>query len=206
MRKLPRQLVKNAIIGIIGIFITIFSYNYFSLTNLAQDNVTTKLVVTNERENYQFIIYPEKRVPSTNNWGTTMQVWINTTTGQNIVYRGTITSNSQGLFTLELSDNESIPDGNYQIIIQSASHLRKKIPAIYLSQENLVYNLTGYGQLFAGDTHYPQDNFINSLDLSTLARKLNTSDNINDLNQDSLVNSLDLSIQVYNLGRKGDEI
>jgi hypothetical protein len=63
--------------------------------------------------------------------------------------------------------------------------------------------LTG-NKLLAGDTGSTNDNYINSLDLSTLVEKFYTADNKNDLNQDGIVNSLDLSNQIFNLFKTGD--
>jgi hypothetical protein len=56
----------------------------------------------------------------------------------------------------------------------------------------------------AGDTKYPQDDQVNSLDLSVLLNKLNTGDEISDLNRDTGVNSLDINILIANLMKMGN--
>jgi len=155
-------------------------------------------------QDFQLTVYPEKRVPLVNNWGTIVDFRVvNSATGSEL-FQADITTNNLGMATYILGPLENIPGGNHRVYIKGISHLTKRYNSIPFHSQHENFDFTPYGDLLAGDTNPVNDNIINSLDLSTLIINLNSGDYVNDLNQDTLVNSLDLSIQVYNLYKSGD--
>ena len=150
-------------------------------------------------------LYPEKRHPDTNNWQTYIDVEVqDNTTHDTVLSRNSISMNFLGEGTIYLVSGENIEVGTYSILLKASSHLSQRYNNLIFDQTVESFDFTPYEDSIAGDTHDSFDNFINSLDVSTLLGKLNTNDYISDLNQDSIVNSLDLSNQLYNLSLSGD--
>ncbi|MBU0975614.1 MAG: hypothetical protein ABIE03_04320 [Patescibacteria group bacterium] len=158
-----------------------------------------------ELQSIAFKVYPEKRIPKTGNWDTIVDFEVRNQKTNEKYFAENTTTNNWGLGLLNLPPRNKIPSSNNKVVVKGISHLSKvynKIPFLRMYES---YDFTVFGDLLAGDTHPSADDFINSLDISTLINKLNTSNYINDLNGDSLVNSLDLSIQVYNISRAGEK-
>jgi competence protein ComGC len=153
---------------------------------------------------FQIKVYPEKRVPSTNNWDTIIDFKVNNSGNTSTYLQKSLATNNLGIVNYILAPVENIPGGNHIVYIKGISHLTKRYNNIPFVTQHENIDFTPYGDLLAGDTNPVNDNVINSLDLSTLIIRLNTGDYINDLNQDTTVNSLDLSIQIFNLYKTGD--
>lgn len=162
-------------------------------------NITARIKL----QQIDFKVYPEKRVPKENNWSTFVYFKAKDLNSEQIHYSGTDITNDQGEGKLILKPSENIPNGSQIVTIKGISHLSKRY-RINFTKQFEMFDFTIFGELLAGDTHKSQDNFINSLDISTLISNLETSDYISDLNRDSKVNSLDLSTQLYNLGKAGE--
>lgn len=177
---------------------------YISTKSLSPQVKGTDVEVTAfiKMDSLTFKIYPEKRIPPTNNWHTIADVKIVDPVSFAVVAEKSVNVDDSGNGTM-LIDNY-FPPGPYNIYIKGASHLTKKIPNITLDQIQMTYDFTPNGDLIAGDVSPLKDDFVNSLDISYLVGKLNTNDYVADLNQDTKVNSLDLSSLIYNLGKKGD--
>ncbi len=152
-----------------------------------------------------FIAYPEKRIPPTLNWDTYVYFRVKKHNKDKILLKRDLhPTNFLGIGVIDLKSGESIPQGSYDVVLKGYSHLSKLYKNLLFIDQNQVLNLTPYGDLLAGDTHPSGDDFVNSLDISSLISKLETSNYRNDLNQDTKVNSLDLSIQIYNLSKAGE--
>lgn len=144
-------------------------------------------------------VYPEKRIPPTGNWQNQNLVEIRNVGSTNPLISQIVNMDANGDGTLNSVDSNLVGSGNYDFAIKGYSHLRKIYTAT-LGPNQISLNFTGPGnELLAGDTSVIEDNFINSLDLSTISINLYTSDLKNDLNRDGVVNSLDLSNLSYNL-------
>lgn len=167
-----------------------------------RDSVT--ITASIRLQELKFKVYPEKRVPKTNNWSTVTDFKVRDSTTSEIYLHQVLTTNKQGAGVIHPTPSEFIPAGFHSVLIKGVSHLAKRYDGIEFEHQYENYDFTPYGDLLAGDTHRSNDNFINSLDVSTLIGKLNTSDYKNDLNQDTQVNSLDLSNQIFNLSKYGD--
>jgi len=153
-----------------------------------------------------FTVYPEKRIPATGNWSTEMDVTVRHTGSPTIVLQRTgLVTNSSGLGVINLSNSETIPPGNYDFTFKGISHLGRKYSGYNLSTvySYVDFSLSGT-KLLAGDTSNVVDNYVNSLDVSTVIKNIYTGVVKEDLNRDSIVNSLDLSIQIANLYKFGD--
>lgn len=153
-----------------------------------------------------FKVHPEKRIPRTGNWDSRVDFIVRNSSGNTVMSRDLVDTNTQGEGTIELGPGDSVPPGTYTVVLKGISHLARAYTNVEISSAGEYLDFTPYGDVLAGDTHSSRDDFINSLDLSTLITALSTGSYVNDLNQDSLVNSLDLSNQVYNIGKGGDEL
>lgn len=157
-------------------------------------------------ERISFTVYPEKRVPVTGNWSTEMEVTVRPAGSPTIVLQRTgLVTNSSGLGVIDLTPSETITPGNYDFSIKGISHLRRNYDNYSITKvyEYFDFSLTGK-KLLAGDTGIVVDNYVNSLDISTVVKNFYTGIVKEDLNRDSIVNSLDLSIQIANLYQTGD--
>jgi hypothetical protein len=152
------------------------------------------------------IVYPEKRIPRTENWDTQLIIYIYKDAQK--IASATASSNNLGEATFDFCpQNLTFEAGNYDIAIKGLSHLCKYFQGIRaFENDSQVINLTLNNQvLLAGETSNIFDDKINSLDASTQIRAFyKTNDEKNDLNQDGKVNSLDFSNTVYNFYRLGD--
>ncbi len=172
--------------------------------NDLQEDVVIRATI--KLQEIRFKVYPEKRHPDTNNWASHVDFRVEDRTTGNIVFERELTpTNNFGTGVINLDHDENIEAGHYTVFIKGISHLTKRYDNIYFSKIAEYYDFTDRPDILAGDTHDSRDDFVNSLDISTLIGKLNTDDYINDLNQDNQVNSLDLSNQVFNISVAGDE-
>jgi hypothetical protein len=182
------------------IYYSIFAYDTarnFS-SGAVDDAIIRTLVTLNVKA------WPEKRWPRTENWSTRAGLDIrNLGATANPVARGQVATNDQGLGAAEFA---SFSPANYDVAIKALSHLRKVLANVPLTEGINPVDFTQGGSfyLLAGDTKYPQDDQVNSLDLSVLLNDLNTSDEISDLNRDTGVNSLDINILIANLMKMGN--
>jgi hypothetical protein len=169
-----------------------------------EESVTIQAYI--KMQQIEFKVYPEKRQPPTNNWQSHVDFKVRDETSGAIVFeRNLVSTNSEGIGTIDLEHSENIPTDDYTVLIKGIAHLTKKYENIHFETIAEYYDFTiNEEDLLAGDTHDSRDDYINSLDISTLINQLNTGDYVNDLNQDSIVNSLDLSNQVFNLSIYGD--
>ncbi len=150
-------------------------------------------------------VYPEKRIPSVNNWGTQLDVQIYSLTNN---FEGSFVTNTNnfGNAVINVCDEGIyVADGTYNIYIKGFSHLRKNYANInsFATSESSV-DVTPDGDLLAGETSNIYDNYINTLDLSTQYATFGTFSLKNDLNRDDTVNSLDISNTVTNFYINGD--
>lgn len=151
-------------------------------------------------------VYPEKRIPTTLNWGTNINLLIKDPFNTPIANVSFFTNNS-GQGTVDLcAQNIFLSPGSYNLGVKGFSHLNKNFNNIvgFNTFTTNVIKIDLADKLLAGEVSVIVDNYINSLDLSYLVNKLYTFDLKADLNRDDIVNSLDLSNQVYNLYTFGD--
>jgi len=165
---------------------------------------TIHITASIKLQSITFKVYPERRVPPTGNWSTILDFQVQNQLTHSPFLQKTLTTNNSGVGVITLGADENLPPGNNSIWIKGISHLAKRYDNMYFSDQYENFDFTPYGDLLAGDTHISSDNFINSLDISTLINQLNTGNYKNDLNQDSTVNILDLTIQVDNISKGGD--
>ncbi len=154
-------------------------------------------------QSISLIVYPEKRFPPSGNWSTIID-FIVRNSYDTLIFQKNLATNNLGHGTINLTPAENIPNGNHTVYIKGISHLTKRYNNIPFNNQHENFDFTPYGDLLAGETNIANDDYINSLDISTLINNLATGDYINDLNQDSIVNSMDLSIQLNNLYDVGD--
>jgi hypothetical protein len=151
-------------------------------------------------------VYPEKRIPPVNNWGTFLTLEIRDTNGTLLFSEGSLPTNNQGLGQMSICGSGFTPlPGNYNFRLRGYSHLWKQylnVPAF--QTQDAEVDLTGYPPLWASEISPVLDNFINGLDVSNIANSMYTNDYAADLNQDGSVNSLDISIFMSNIYRTGD--
>lgn len=182
------------------IYYSIFAYDTVrNFSSGAIDDVIIRTLVTLEIK-----AWPEKRWPRTGNWSTRAGLDVrNLGTTANPVARGQTATNDQGLGSAQFA---SFPPASYDVAIKALSHLRKVLTGVPLTEDINPVDFTQGGSfyLLAGDTKYPQDDQVNSLDLSVLLNDLNASDEISDLNRDTGVNSLDINILIANLMKMGN--
>lgn len=148
---------------------------------------------------FNFIGHPEKRWPRTNNWDTTIELGMRTPGSLIPIETTVFDTNSLGLNTFTMSSLEY--GESYDVTAKGFSHLRKKIGPITLidATTTVDFTLGNTFDFYAGDCHISKDNYVNSLDVSTLINDIMTSERVSDLNDDSQVNSLDITVQLANL-------
>lgn len=155
----------------------------------------------------RFKVFPERRVPVANNWDTFVEFQIkNAGETTPLVSRLNVSTDHYGVGEFDLNHEEFIPSSTlYDVTVKGYSHLRKRFRYKAFTKSFVTLDLTTAGQeLLAGDTHSSNDNYINSLDMSTVINALYSNSYKDDLNQDGLVNSLDMSNQIDNLFKTGD--
>jgi hypothetical protein len=149
----------------------------------------------------QFRVFPEKRIPRIGNWATFIDLRLVNCSNPAKFYTFTnIPTDSLGYGTVIFPNTVYTLDGTYRLYARGFSHLNRSFNCYNIDQLNTFIDLTLEGkELFAGETSISYDNYINSLDMSVLIKKLFTNDYQSDLNQDTKVNSLDFANQIYNL-------
>jgi len=153
-----------------------------------------------------FRVYPEKRIPATNNWDTIADFELrDCATNATIKSYTNITVNPSGIGTIPIAPNDIIDPDNYRIAVTGYSHLTRNfncytINSTYPNIDLIVENK----YLLAGDTAFPRDNAVTLSDLNETVSNLYLADYGSDLNQDGEVNSLDLSILSFNYSSIGD--
>jgi hypothetical protein len=203
------------IIGILSTVITIsvIIFLYLSSSTDESDNVLSVSITDNVQisaevapQEIEFIVYPEKRVPPTNNWNTIVDFEIyECSTSTLVTEYKSVTTNFQGEGTIDISSDTYDPNKSYQFSIEGISHLRKKYSLCEdFNTAGTFLDFSSEPALLAGDTSVVKDNYINALDLSNISRNIYTNDYRNDLNQDSKVNALDLSNLIFNFYKNGD--
>lgn len=156
-------------------------------------------------QNIEFTVYPEKRIPPTNNWGTQAELTFASCNSNFTKSYPAVPTNNQGTGTLNIPINDPLPGDDYSIYVTGLSHLREGYNCYNINTTDVAIDLTAEGkELLAGETSVNFDNYINALDMSKLINDLFSGDNISDLNQDGKVNSLDYSNQLYNIYESGD--
>lgn len=179
---------------------TDYGYFYYYVGRENEVLITAKVDYT-----LSIRVYPEKRIPPVNHWMNQNVVEIRNVGSTIPLVTQTVNMDANGEGTLTSVDSSVVPSGNYDFAIKGYSHLRRIFTAAIASNEEFL-DLTGPGlDLLAGDTSVVEDNYVNSLDLSTISQYLYTGNIKNDLNRDGLVNSLDLSNMSTNLYLKGEE-
>ncbi|MFH1433810.1 MAG: fibronectin type III domain-containing protein, partial [Candidatus Uhrbacteria bacterium] len=146
---------------------------------------------------------PEKRWLRQGNWHTDFDLGIRELDFNSPFYEVTVLTNDEaGEATVDIFD---VPFGTYDFSGKGLSHLGKMIYDLPFVEDNTLADFTfGYTfDLLAGDTDPTRDDFVNSLDISSLIKDLNIDNEVSDLNQDSLVNSLDINILLTNLNVLG---
>jgi len=152
-----------------------------------------------------FTVYPEKRQPSTGNWGTFIDFVLEDCVSSNTYTFSNIPTDPLGNGRIEIPAINPLLDGDYRFFAKGNSHLNEEFNCYTLETINPYINLTLEGkELLAGEVSTVYDNYINSLDMSVLINALFTSNSISDLNHDSVVNALDFGNQIYNLFVAGD--
>ncbi len=156
-----------------------------------------------------FIVYPEKRIPASNNWSETLNIQVRDKLLDVTIFNQNIASDTSGHAKVSVCPVGVITDGNrYDVAIKGLSHLRKNFSAVLFNgSPTITIDLTGSSvRLLAGDTDLPVgNNVVNYADVAQLSTNLYaTANQRNDLNRDGEVNSLDLSNMIVNLNKTGD--
>lgn len=175
-----------------------YAYNAYGYASGACDDALIPEIIT-----ISLKAIPEKRVPAEGNWGTDLTVGIHTT--NDLAYEVVVgTSDEAGEATVDVFD---VAYGTYNFSGKGLSHLTRVIETVDLVKDVATFVDFSQGntvKLLAGDVNPTKDDFVNSLDISTLLGNLNAGDNTTDLNQDTLVNSLDINILLSNLNADGE--
>jgi hypothetical protein len=200
------QNFKTYFIGLALIILPgiLLSYQVYILRVYSQDDVD---VVANVSPcTLELTVHPERRIPPTGNWSTALDVEIYSLPGE--VYEGTVTgtSNAQGTAVFDLcSAGITVTSGDYDFYVKGFSHLRRLYSDITaFNQAESSVDLSGLGDLFAGETSNVYDNVINSLDVSSQIGAYQDATVKYDLNRDGQVNVLDLSNTIRNYFLSGD--
>jgi hypothetical protein len=204
-------LQKLAILSsIIGIFVSATFTNIYTRAASHQDSTIVNIDIQDNLCIFNITVKPEKRLPTTNNWGTLLTVEILDLSGFRIgTLQGRSNNFGQATFDICAQGVAMTTNTSYNFYIRGLSHLRKYYPNV-----NIVLGAKGANDfsvggtsklLLAGETSVIFDNYINSLDLSTQAKNFRrTDDEKDDLNRDGIVNALDISNTAYNFRKVGD--
>ncbi|MFW5719918.1 MAG: hypothetical protein ACOCXT_02735 [Candidatus Dojkabacteria bacterium] len=189
----------------------IYSYRFIGEQQVvhAEEETQSDQVVVRGKVNFDpsIKVYPEKRVPVTNNWANKNVIHIREAGTTQPLITQVVETASTGEGQMQEVDVSILPPGTYEVLVKGVSHLQKNFNQHEFIAHKLWLDLTLEGEvLLAGDTSVVEDNYVNSLDLSNTIRFLYRSDSIrNDLNRDGTVNSLDISNEITNLYLTGDE-
>ncbi|RMD76953.1 hypothetical protein D6810_02475 [Candidatus Dojkabacteria bacterium] len=118
-----------------------------------------------------------------------------------------LSTDTSGKGVYNFCSNSAIPiPSSYNFYIKGASHLRKAILNVstFNSSKTILDFRTPDKVFIAGEIGDIVDNKINSLDISSQIKKLNTADLLYDLNRDGVVNLKDLQITRKNFFKIGD--
>ncbi len=162
-----------------------------------------------------FIVAPEKRVANPPNgdappnWDLSdIRLRINPVGSDNVLFEDTVgPTDTDGRWITPIPAN--ISPGVYDIRVKGLSHLSLLKTGVNLSAGNNLVDMSDDGSggivyMLAGDVNLTfGDDKVNSLDIGTTLRDLNTSTYRTDLNQDDKVNSLDLGMVIANLNLTG---
>lgn len=190
------------------VLLYVFGGFKFSLINITKANEKDYgSVDVRGKVNFEPVVkvYPEKRIPTSNNWGNITVIDIRYPGTTTPIFTQVLESDTDGTAQMKPIDISMVPPGNYDIGVKGYSHLREVFPDFLFFSHEFNIDLTISGKmLLAGDT--TSDNMINSLDLSYMIKNLYSGASIkNDLNRDGIVNSLDISNLATNLYLKGKE-
>lgn len=178
--------------------------------------------------------FPEKRTPYSNPNYTLPGTLEIRTSNNALVTSTSFVSGNDGWAVVGISSSTfpSLP-GIYNLEVKGISHLLKATTSINIinkittekdgnNQVDFTLYPTRYfadcpgrcfesfnvdsisGALLAGDVARPKNNYVNSLDFSSMAGDLYLSSQNADLNWDGEVNSLDFSISAFNIYRQGE--
>lgn len=150
------------------------------------------------------IAAPEKRVPTTNNDDTRLEVEVRNVGSSTALFRQTIRTSSGGYYSgLTLS---GISPGTYDITAKGYSHLRRNMPSVALSEGTTIdFSTGGTVKLLSGDVNSSSgDNLVNGIDLTQIVNDLTSNTERYDLNRDTVINGIDLTNAITNLTQTGD--
>lgn len=197
-------MIKSLIFGAIGALV-LLSFLPMDMASAVDVEDDVNVVATVGACGLDLLVNPEKRIPRIGNWQTVLTIEIISSGGVSL---GTFVTNSDSLgnsFTDICALGFNLSPGTYTLKIRGLSHLTKNYFGITgFDTATTFVNLTGQGDLLAGETSVIWDNYINTLDLATQIATFYTNDNRNDLNQDGLVNSLDISNTITNYLLSGE--
>jgi hypothetical protein len=181
------------------VYYTAFAYDLY--LNYASGAIATATIVV--PATIEVKAWPEKRWPRTGNWSTRARLDIRMPGEVTPTQSATVTTNNLGIGRAQIAAAFSLRDAT----LKGLSHLRKILRGVDIvpGENSLDFTEGETFYLLAGDTHPSSDNLVNSLDLSYLLNRLNTSEEVSDLNRDTLVNSLDINILLANLMKRGDQ-
>ena len=147
---------------------------------------------------------PEKRVPSSNNDDTRLEIEVRSAGSTTPLFRKIVRTSSGGTFSgLTVT---GLSAGTYDITAKGYSHLRKKKASVTLSTGSTVdFTSSGTDKFLTGDVNSSSgDNLVNGIDLTLIIGDLTGSTERYDLNRDSVVNGIDLTNAITNLTQTGD--
>ena len=150
------------------------------------------------------IAAPEKRVPSTGNDDTRLEVEVRNIGSTTPLLRQIVRTGSGGTFSgFTLT---GINAGSYDITAKGYSHLRRKMPGVSLSSGTTIdFSTGGTVKLLCGDVNSSSgDNLVNGIDLTLIINDLTGNTERYDMNRDTVVNGIDLTNAITNLTETGD--
>jgi len=150
------------------------------------------------------IAAPEKRVPSTGNDDTRLEVEVRNIGSTTPLLRQIVRTGSGGTFSgFTLT---GINAGSYDITAKGYSHLRRKMPGVSLSSGTTIdFSTGGTVKLLCGDVNSSSgDNLVNGIDLTLIINGLTGNTERYDMNRDTVVNGIDLTNAITNLTETGD--
>lgn len=204
-----RHKLVLAIVVILSVFALMIGIAFFSqpekrvLSETTLANVDVDVTVYNCQ--LQFTVYPEKRIPATNNWATNLSMEILNLSNTSLGSFSAVTNNA-GVATVNICDEGIfLTAGNYNYKIKGESYLQKRFDNYPGYSAGLtIVDFSGAGELKVGDNREGGDNKVNSLDLTAQVKNIYSTDYKNDFNKDGVVNALDISTLLANFYITGD--
>lgn len=169
------------------------------------ENVVVSLNITNSAVPINVIAIPEKRIPTTGNNSTHLNIEVRQPGSTTDVFSGTVITTANGTYSgINLTNVSN--GGTYDITAKGYSHLRrKKTNTTITSGGTIDFTSAGASPLLSGDVNGGTgDNKVNGIDLTLIVGGLNGSDERLDLNRDTKVNGIDLTNAVDNINKTGD--